>query len=212
MKKPLLVVSRGVHKTALRFNQFWKSTRVYPLLVFLKELIKNPKAIGAACPSSARLARKMAEAIPLDDDGIVIELGGGTGVITQEIINHGVDPSRIYVVERSRAMCQLLRKRFENINVVEADASELTKHFPEGTRISAVVSGLPLRSLPQDVVVAISSELRKLLPQGCMVIQFTYALPSKDHFQFPMQRVNSNIVWNNIPPARVDVCKMSTPA
>ena len=150
----------------------------------------------------------MAEAIPLNDEGIVIELGGGTGVITREIINRGIDPARIYVVERSRAMCDLLRKRFDNINIIEGDACELTKHFPAGTNISAVVSGLPLRSLPKEVVIAISTELRNLLPKGCTVIQFTYALPSKDHFKFPMQHVNSNIVWNNIPPARVDVCSI----
>ncbi len=162
--------------------------------------------MGAACPSSRRLARTMAASIPMDKAGIILELGGGTGVITHEILARGIDPERLYVIERSPRLCLLLRRRFPGVHVIEGDAAHLSQHIPVGSTIAAVVSGLPLRSLPQPVVHALGIELEKLLPKGSTFILFTYALKSKSHYSLPLVRVQSRTIWKNIPPARVDVC------
>lgn len=180
-------------------------TKLYRLVLFTREIIKNPKIMGAACPSSPRLARQMAAAVPIEAEGIIIELGGGTGAITNAILKRGVDPARLYVIELSGHLCKILRERFPGINVIQGDAANLEEWFGPDIRIAAVVSGLPLRSLPKKNVLGISRALNKVMPKGCTFIQFTYALPRKCALGLNMEKVRSNIVWNNIPPARVDV-------
>jgi phospholipid N-methyltransferase len=69
--------------------------------VFARESIGRPAAIGAVCPSSRQLAQRIARQVPRGD-GVVIELGGGTGAVTQGLLDNGVRPERRIVVERSR--------------------------------------------------------------------------------------------------------------
>ena len=47
-----------------------------------------------------------------DGDGPVIELGPGTGPVTEALVEHGVHPSRLVLVEFNPTFCQLLRQRF----------------------------------------------------------------------------------------------------
>jgi len=175
--------------------------------LFLREIFKNPKAMGAAFPSSAGLARAIATSIPLPSDGIVIELGGGTGVITDAILHHGVPAGQLYVIERSAKFCHFLRRRFPGVTIIEGDAARITDYFPAETPISSVISGLPLKSLPAATVHAITSELGSLMNHGCTIIQFTYDLRLRYPLQLPLQRLKSEIIWKNFPPARVDVSR-----
>ena len=205
MIKTLAQVRRTLGAAPLHVYRVIKTGKLSSFSIFFYELIRNPKSVGALCPSSPRLARHMAAKIPLTDDGIVIELGGGTGVITKAILNRGIPPERLYVVEKSRKLCKLLRKRFKGVNIIEDDASYLSNWIDTDTRVDAVVSGLPLKSLPKSVVNSISLELDKLLPSGCTLIQFTYDLRRKQILKIPSKRTDSKVIWNNFPPARIDV-------
>ena len=83
--------------------------------------------------------------------GPVIELGPGTGPITEALIEHGVAPSRLVLVEFNPTFCQLLRERFPEATVVQADAYRLRESLGAlFTRhgASAIVSGLPLMTKP----------------------------------------------------------------
>src|SRR5690606_41168729 len=81
------------------FGRLKKTVRRSRPLMFVNELMHQPKFTGAICPSSRKLGRYMAKHIPLNHDGIVIELGGGTGVITQAILDHGVPADKLIVIE-----------------------------------------------------------------------------------------------------------------
>ncbi len=83
--------------------------------LFIQELITKPGSIGAICPSSRYLARHMAQQVPLDEPGLVIELGGGTGAITQALLTAGVAPANLLVLEYSRPFVQRLRQRFGDV-------------------------------------------------------------------------------------------------
>ena len=65
--------------------------------IFLHELVKNPGCIGAICPSSQKLARCMVSSIDVQQEGLVIELGAGTGVMTQALLDHSVKPENLVV-------------------------------------------------------------------------------------------------------------------
>jgi phosphatidylethanolamine/phosphatidyl-N-methylethanolamine N-methyltransferase len=76
--------------------------------------------------------------------------------------------------------------------------------LPRGSRIDAIVSSLPLRSLPAREASAIVAQWGALVREGGIVIQFTYALRDTGHLSLPgfLQCAN-DIVWTNFPPARV---------
>src|ERR1700722_19966931 len=95
--------------------------RVGPLL-FLRELLSNPASAGAPWPSSRHLGAKTAAGIPKGGSGLIVELGAGTGVVTQALLDHGVKPHRLLVIERSPTLFEYLRKCFPELRVVLADA------------------------------------------------------------------------------------------
>lgn len=175
---------------------------------FLKAVIKNPRVTGAVLPSSKRLARVMTDYIHCVDNSLVVELGAGTGVITQAIIDRGIPPEQIIAVEYSAPLAKKLRQRFPRITVLQGNAAHLAELLRDRAQpVSTIISGLPLRSLPialkDDILFAISQVLS---PEG-RYIQFTYDIRNHKNSFYPEYYTldDSEIVWRNIPPARVEV-------
>ena len=146
----------------------------------------------------------MASWVPKSGDGLVVELGAGTGVVTQALLQRGITSRRLIVIERSPVLVQHLRNRFPDVTVLHGDAAKVGMLLPRRHRIDAIVSSLPLRSLPQAVAAAIVAQWVALVPEGGIVVQFTYDLRSVEPKPLPgfLQRAGE-IVWANLPPARV---------
>lgn len=177
-------------------------------IIFLREWYNHPKQVGAILPSSSYLAQRLAHYIDLKEDGLIIELGAGTGKVTQAILDAGVPPERLIVIEYSPHFIKKLSKKFPNLTIIEADAAKLSAVIPEGQKINSIVSGLPLRSLPKDKVKEIINEWHQVLNnvdgQCGKVIQFTYDLRKNVRDELNRFSVKiSSIVWKNVPPARV---------
>lgn len=187
------------------------SSQAKKYAIFMRELVANPRGVGAACPSSKGLARTMASYIPLEDDGYIVELGAGTGVVTAAILERGIDPSRLIVVEISEDLVKFLRKQFPNVRIVHGNAAVLKDHLDytlgdNSRRVMTIVSSLPLRSLPEKLVDKIKQQLHDVLPHNGRLIHFTYALkPVSQNYPSSFTRINSKIRWRNLPPARVEV-------
>lgn len=180
------------------------------LALFTREIWANPRAMGAACPSAPLLAGLMASQVPRERDGLVVELGGGTGAVTTALLKHGIPPWRLVVVERSPTLARHLRQRFPQLRVIQGDAAQLDHllgHDRDKTRkIACIVSSLPLRSLHPATTRAISHQFETLLDAGGLLIQFTYDLRGTGARLLPrFRRLSGRIVWGNLPPARVEV-------
>lgn len=172
--------------------------------LFLREWIAQPGHVGSIWPSSHRLARSMAAHVPLRGDGLVVELGAGTGVVTQALLERGISADRLRVVERAPAFVQHLRRRFPAVQVLQGDATALEGLLPEGVPVDAVVSSLPLRSLAQADVEAILDQWRALVRPGGLLVQFTYALQGQaPGFDDCFVQCGRRFVWRNLPPAKV---------
>ncbi len=180
------------------------------LTIFGRELIDNPRHIGAACPSSPSLARCIARLASIKPGGYIIELGAGTGAVTHALLEAGIPANHLIPVERSQRFASHLARRFPRVNVLNGDARNLRqvlRNLPrrQRTQIRCVVSSLPLRSLPVEDVEQILQSVREVLDEDGLFIQYTYAVGSGTALPTQFKPCGSAIVWLNLPPARVDV-------
>lgn len=187
-----------------------------PQTLFLRAMLAQPANVGAVCASSPRLAARMAAQVDATGNALVVELGGGTGVITAALLARGLPMQRLVVVEQSPTLAAHLRRRFPDVRVIEGDAAQLADWHaqgrlmadPQGQRlpIGCIVSGLPLLSIAHPVRQRIlQAGIQALAPWG-QLVQFTYALRGPSPWQNAgLMRLRSERVLANLPPARIDV-------
>src|SRR5436190_14848131 len=106
---------------------------------FLHGLVRDPHGVSAPTPSSPRLAKTIAEQVDISRPGYVLELGPGTGVVTQALLNRGLAPGRLIAIEREPGFAAIMRERFPAIELHQGDALRFEDFVLSGTAISAVV-------------------------------------------------------------------------
>src|SRR5215475_7789931 len=111
---------------------------------FIRSWIEKPLSTGAVMPSGKLLARTMARLVDTDTPGPIVELGPGTGPVTEALVARGVDPARLVLVEFNPVFCRLLRSRYPEATVVQGDAYRLKRLVGNYRPPAAIVSGLPL--------------------------------------------------------------------
>ena len=157
-------------------------------------------------PSGRVLARTMAQYVDVDSEGPVVELGPGTGAITNALIERGIDQKRLVLVEYNPGFCALLRDRYPQAKVVQGDAYPLrdSLHDVLGAPASAIVSGLPLVTKPMQTRLRLIRDAFLALAPGAPFVQFTYSVAPPIPRSLPgVSTEASERVWINLPPARV---------
>jgi phosphatidylethanolamine/phosphatidyl-N-methylethanolamine N-methyltransferase len=173
---------------------------------FLRSWIEKPLHMGAVMPSGRMLARTMAQYVDADSNGPVVELGPGTGAITNALIERGIDQKRLVLVEYNPGFCALLRDRYPHAKVVQADAYRLRDSLRQmlAAPASAVVSGLPLVTKPMQTRLKLIRDAFLTLAPGAPFVQFTYSVAPPIPKSLPgVSTEASERVWMNLPPARV---------
>ena len=173
-------------------------------LRFLRALIARPKNIGALMPSSPALAEAIARQID-PQAASVLEIGPGTGVVSEAILARGVPAEGLTLVEYDEDMARHLAERFPRIHVIQGDAFELDRLL--GPRYSApfaaIVSGIPLLNHSVARRQAYVAGLASRLMPGAPLIQFSYGphAPVVPPAGYSVIRTAS--ILANIPPAKV---------
>ncbi len=174
-------------------------------LLFFRRWLANPLQMGSVVPSSPALCRLVAEQARVGQDRVVVELGGGTGVVSRALLADGLDPARLAVVEIVPDMAAHLRASLPGVRVIEGDARLLPKLIPAEChgRIGAVVVGIPLVLLPLaeqrrfiDAIEAVAPGLGFVLYSYCV----TSPLPWRKHGLRARREAWTPL---NVPPASV---------
>jgi phosphatidylethanolamine/phosphatidyl-N-methylethanolamine N-methyltransferase len=180
---------------------------------FIAAWLRSPLKVGAVVPSSRTLAKAMAKQVDVSKPGVVIELGPGTGVVTHALLKAGIAHDKLLVIERDKRMYGVMAAQFPDLDVICADAMELTKTLAERkvTKVSAIVSSLPLLSMPKQVRGAIEKQMAEAIGDEGVIVQFTYGarspLPKTELFKYRLWGRRVRSVLANIPPAHVWVYK-----
>jgi phosphatidylethanolamine/phosphatidyl-N-methylethanolamine N-methyltransferase len=203
-------ISRNIEIRLRRFGEK-NGIRLNDEMRFIRSWIEKPLTMGAVTPSSKQLARTMARYVDRDGDGPVIELGPGTGPVTEALLAHGVEEKRLVLLEFNPQFCQLLEKRFPQATVVQADAYRLRESLGSVARheAAAVVSGLPLMTKPLRARMRLLRESLALLQSNAPFVQFTYAVVPPIPKLSGVKVEASERIWRNMPPARVWVYRQN---
>lgn len=185
---------------------------------FAREFFRNWKETGAIMPSSRALAHQMCEAANVPHARRVLELGPGTGAITDVIRDCIPASSKFLGVELNPVFVRNLQIRFPDFEFAEGGAQEFDfdTYLPSGEGFDSIVSGLPWTAFPVSLQVAILEHVLPRLVVGGSFATFAYwgfhMLPQGRHFRELLCRQKgvfhtTPVVWGNVPPAFVYVVK-----
>ncbi len=174
--------------------------------VFFKHWLRSPKSMGSIIPSSMYLARALAAEVDWEPGSHVIELGGGTGAITQGLLERGIPARNLVVIELETNLYNYLAGRYPDVTVVQGDATRLDEIIARLPieRVSTVISGLPMVRMPIGFKRAIIDQAFAAMPAGHFMLQYTYSpfapVPVSD---FNLEATLARYVVRNFPPAAV---------
>jgi phospholipid N-methyltransferase len=176
---------------------------------FVKEFVSAPFHVGSICPSSKALTETLIRMARVREDGLVVDLGAGSGIVTTELLKAGVPAERIVGVELSPGFSKTFSRLHPNVPILTGDARNLGSLLANSVvpqRIAAIISSLPFRVMPNLVVGEIVREIRSVLASwgGCLV-QYTYAWwMSYPLRRYGLQPKGARVVFKNMPPAKVE--------
>ncbi len=173
---------------------------------FFRAWMAAPLRTGAQLPSGRELAKAMAAAVDPEAPGVVVELGSGTGAITAALVERGIAPERLILIEADPLFCALLKERYPAARVLSGDAYAAPRMLRElGVGpIAAVVSGLPLLTQKPVKRQRLLLGLLRLGVPGSAFVQFTYFYRSPIPIGTRIIESDASpIVWWNLWPARV---------
>lgn len=171
---------------------------------FARAWMRAPLRTGAIAPSSSALAREMVAAAAPTSGEKVLELGPGTGTVTDALLEYGVPESDLVLVELNPAFATALQSQYPRATVLQQDAFEAIGALQSASEaISAVISSLPLLVHPHHRRLALVENGLDLAGPMGRFVQFTYHLASPLRCNGVLSATRSRRVWLNLPPATV---------
>src|SRR5205085_6453993 len=170
---------------------------------FIRSWLERPLSTGAVTPSGKILARAMARYVDPKSSGPVVELGPGTGPVTDALVEAGVHPSRLVLLESNPAFCRILRARYPQATLVQGDAYGMRRLLDTLLLqpAAAVVSGLPLITKPITMRLRLFRDAFDLMFPGAPFVHCTYAVAA--HLPKQIGGFSVEVTarsWINIPP------------
>lgn len=186
---------------------------MHSVRTFLRQWMRDPVKTASVTPSGRQLARLMVEQL-VPGSARVAELGAGTGVFTRAMLDAGIAPSQLLVVEINPQLVEFLRARFPGVSIACADARHLDTLVEEhgllrGGKLDAVISGLGMLSMSSALRCDILRAAFRALGDGGRFIQFTYGpfspVRRREREALGLRARRVGFAMRNLPPATVYV-------
>ncbi|MAL77976.1 MAG: phospholipid methyltransferase [Sneathiella sp.] len=164
--------------------------------------------MGALAPSGRPLARAMATAAELGGKRI-LEIGPGTGVITEALLDAGAEPEQLSLLERDCRLASNLASKFPDLKVITGDARFLEQilETEQPQPFDIVFSSLPLLNMKKSEKHSILTQILALLDERGILIQYSYSArpPLSENLtrELGITGMRAATVIRNLPPARV---------
>jgi phosphatidylethanolamine/phosphatidyl-N-methylethanolamine N-methyltransferase len=190
----------------LERSGFFRETDASDEFVFLRAWMRAPLVTAAMLPSGKVLSRALAEAVDPAVPGAIVELGPGTGAVTASLVERGISPDRLILIEFLPEFCDVLRRRYPAARVISGDAfaaADILRNLNVGP-LAAVVSCLPLYGKKPERRERLLHDLLRLGPKGMPFIQATNFARSPIPFDpEAIAGKSSPRIWFNLLPALI---------
>lgn len=173
-------------------------------MFFLKQLIKSYKYTGAVAPSSKFLANKMINDVNIKKAKTIVELGPGTGAITDIILTNMNDDAQLWTFDINKDFCTILQKKYKGKHI-HTDIINI-KYFLQQdniTTVDAIISGIPFANFSDNECINMLNEIKQIMHDDTLFTLFTYSRLKFGVFDKLFTKVNESYVFFNIPPAYV---------
>jgi phosphatidylethanolamine/phosphatidyl-N-methylethanolamine N-methyltransferase len=186
--------------------------------VLFQEFLRAPTRVATVTASSDALVAALLAPHRLDASAVVVELGAGTGRVTDALQHRLSGAGRHLAVEINPVLADRLAARHPAVTVVCADAARLPEVLREHDvdQVDAIVSLLPWAAYAAAPVPELVAGA--LAQSGT----FTQATLRGFHLLPPARRQARDLraafgevtagttVWRNLPPARVLLARRPT--
>ena len=190
-------------------------------LKFFTQFIINPARTGAILPSSDKLCELMTDMAGLNDVSTVIELGSGTGVITEKIMRKKAGSTTFFALEINPAFVEATKRKCPDALVYQSSAENVMKHLETHgeSGCDRVISSLPWSTFNGETQQLILDSIYDVLKPGGVFLTYAYVLgvvaPAAWRFKKKLYAKfdkvkTSRIVWRNIPPAFIYICEKAS--
>lgn len=200
----------GTGETALlESTMSGRAPRLADRGLFLKKFLQKGRTISSAAPSSRSLVEGMLRHIDFSRPATIVELGAGTGPVTEQVLERLRPHHRFVAVENDKEFCEVLRRRFPEVTLLQMDATRIADPLARlgVDRVDYILSGLPSPNLPPRGVVRLWKWLRRSLSPEGLFIQITIApFVYRGFYERVFESVNYRMVWWNVPPGGVYCC------
>jgi phospholipid N-methyltransferase len=177
---------------------------------FLRQFIKENKMVGSMIPSSRFLAAKMLNHIPIKDAKVVVELGPGTGVFTERILEKIGENTQFIVIELNQDFFSALQEKFHhpNLHLKHDSADQIQVYLNQlgFEKADLIISSLPLANFPAELRKQIIETAKTCLNENGKFVQFQYSLQSLKMLRRVFNSVKVHFTFLNFPPAFVFTC------
>lgn len=188
---------------------------------FVKQFLIHPSSVGSLFPSSKPLARALTHPMVTSSPRRYLEVGAGSGAVTQSIVKKMSPGDTLDIVEKDPLFCRTLQEKYSLYPQITIYPLSIVD-FP-GSGYDLVVSSLPLNSFSSGLVGQILRVYEQLVKPGGTLVYFEYmgigtlkkwclsprlrqdflkTLSLKADF-IATHGAAVKQVWCNIPPARV---------
>lgn len=157
----------------------WTMGGLHDLPIFFKTFFKDPSSVGALFPCSeavgTEITKYLSEFIRKNPGTPVrvLEVGSGTGSLTQAILNILRPCDHLDAVEISSEFCGVLHQKFDSNSCVSIQCMSILDWKPD-YRYDFIISTLPFNSLEADLVIAIIDHLKDLTKSNGILSYVAY--------------------------------------
>lgn len=184
---------------------------------FFSAAVRNPKAVGAWTPTSAKVAHTVAQVVPTTGRPVVVELGPGTGSLSDGIHARLPTGSRHIGLELDPELAEHLHTRKPWIEVINGAAQDLRERLAELDigRVDAIISSIPWSLLSDDDQNTILNQIHELLTEQGAFTALAY-LPAEHNtsgkrfrtrLTASFDEVLTRTTWRNLPPILHYLCR-----
>lgn len=177
-------------------------------MIFFKEFLKNTKEIGSIIPSSSFLSKAMVSKINYKTANVIVELGAGTGVFTEMLINNLKPNTKLFIFEINPLLYKTLHNKFsyfENVYIINASAENLTNILSVYgiNKVDYILSGLPFLNFSPALRNRIFTNIYSSLKLRGELILFQYTRFLEKEFNDFFEINSLEKVYLNFPPANI---------